>query len=96
MGDAHSAQGDSELDGTGIETPYGQIQDYSHQEADFRLKPLWTPLGEQTTSGLCMDLRNGLFGDVFDQSSGHLQRLSIDAAENAFSQTHSLSWLSMV
>jgi hypothetical protein len=32
-----------------------------------RLKPLWTPLGEtDNESGLCMDLRNGLFGDVFD------------------------------
>ncbi len=92
MGDAHSAQGDSELDGTGIETSLtGKFKITVVKKADFTpaQAALDFPLGETDTEWLVHGFTETDYLETyFDNPADIYSNSDIDsAAKNAFSQT---------
>jgi len=96
MGDAHMAQGDSELDGTGIETSItGTFKLTLHKKADF--KPWQTaldfPLGETTAPVPAWVVHGFSRTDYLTYFKGNLGNIFSlptpvgDAMTNAFTQT---------
>jgi acetamidase/formamidase len=92
MGDAHSAQGDSELDGTGIETSLtGKFKITVIKKADFTPAQavLDFPLGETDKEWIVHGFTETDYLETFFENPGDIYSASsIDAAaKNAFSQT---------
>jgi acetamidase/formamidase len=92
MGDAHTAQGDSELDGTGIETSItGKFKITVIKQADFTTAQdiLDFPLGETETEWLVHGFTETDYLETFaDNPSDIYGASNIDsAAKNAFTQT---------
>jgi acetamidase/formamidase len=92
MGDAHTAQGDSELDGTGIETSLtGKFKITVIKKADFTpaQKVLDFPLGETDTEWIVHGFTATDYLATFEADPSQIYGASsIDAAgKNAFAQT---------
>jgi len=92
MGDAHVAQGDSELDGTGIETSItGDFKVTLIKKADFVLwqEQLDFPLGETASEYIVHGFTETDYLETFSEDPGKIYGASsIDKAmKNAFTQT---------
>jgi len=92
MGDTHAAQGDSELDGTGIETSLtGKFKISVIKSADFNdwQKILDFPLGETNDHWVVNSFTEIDYLETFSENPGDIYGVSNldDAMKNTFSQT---------
>jgi acetamidase/formamidase len=92
MGDAHAAQGDSELDGTGIETSLtGKFKISVIKKADFTpsQEALDFPLGETETEWIVHGFTETDYLETFAENPADIYGASsvTAAAKNAFTQT---------